>query len=93
MAKQISFKGIFEQGSDLWALIPVFSDNIMKITLEGVERGGIWIQSQELTDAMLRAVNRSSFPATPVIFVPYSAIRYAYTLAEGPALSAEQLGL
>lgn len=48
MPKQISFEGIFEQGSDLWALIPVLSENIVKITLEGVEQGGIWIQSQAL---------------------------------------------
>ena len=89
----ISFRGIFEQDSHCWAFIPSMGSEPLDIKLEGVDQGGIWIQCQRVTDMILRELGQSSFPATPVVFVPYSAIRYAFVLAEGPSLSAEKLGL
>ena len=89
----VNFNAVFDQGSEIWARIPALSNEILKLKLEGIDQGGIWIQNQTLTDGILRAMNRASFEATPIIFVPYSAILYAVVLAEGASLSAEKLGL
>ncbi len=88
-----TFQTIFDQGSSVWAMIPGLSKQLLKLNLEGVEQGGIWIQSQELTDVLLRVMVRPSLEGTLVIFVPYSAIQYAVVLGEGVSLSAEKLGL
>ena len=79
--------------SALWIMIPALSTEWLEVTLEGVEEGGIWIQNQSVTDILLRAMDKPSLEGTPVVFVPYSGIRYAITLAEGMSLSTEKLGL
>ena len=89
----INFRAIFDQGSSVWAMIPGVSKQLLELKLEGVEQGGIWIQSQKLTDDLLRAMVRPSLEGTLVVFVPYSAIQYAVVLGEGVSLSAEKLGL
>ena len=89
----ISFDKVFEQGGDIWAVIPGLSKELLKIELEGVDHGGIWIHDQKITERVLKATNQATLEARPVIFVPYSAIQYAVALAEGVSLSAEKLGL
>jgi len=88
-----TFQTVFDQGSSCWAFIPSLDTEPLDITIEGIEHGGIWIQCQRITDMLLREMGKSSFQATPIVFVPYSAIRYAFVLKEGASLSAEKLGL
>lgn len=82
-------------GDSIWAIIPMVTNkNIKKFTLHGVESGGIWIESQELTNTFLRNVaKRQDLPKTPVFFVPYAKILTIVESVEGPALSEQAFGV
>lgn len=89
----INFDVILKQGGMFWAHIPSLDRDVLDLKLEGFDQGGIWIQSQKLTDKLLSKINQSFSPTTAVIFVPYTAIHYAFVIVEGTSLSAEKLGL
>lgn len=63
----------------------------MTVILRGVENGGIWVESQELTEGMLELVRLKAAPKTPVLFLPYSSIACAIASIETPALSDKAL--
>ena len=75
------------------ALIPTLHDQILELKLEGFDEGGIWVQSQKLTDQIMRKLNQTALPTTPVIFVPYSAFHYAFVQVNELSLSDEKFGL
>lgn len=89
----INFEVIMRQEEPLLALIPTLHSDLLVLKLHGFDVGGIWVENQKLTDVVLKIMNAASLPATPIFFVPYSAIRFAFVAAEGQSLSAEKLGL
>jgi hypothetical protein len=89
----INFRVIFEQQSALWLKSPVLSKDVLEVKLEGVEEGGIWVQHQSVTNVMLQALDKPSLEGEFVVFVPYSAIQFAFVIAEGVSLSTKKLGL
>jgi hypothetical protein len=89
----INFAIIMRQGGMITASIPTINDGLLEMKVEGFDNGGIWIQCQKLTDIVHRILGSSSLPSTPIFFVPYSAIRFAFVGVEGQSFSAEKLGL
>jgi hypothetical protein len=59
-------------------------------TVRGAEAGGIWVESQKITDLMLRlVVQQSMSEVTPVVFVPFSSIDWILTFKNIPSISSE----
>ena len=72
-------------GEQIAILIPRFDDaRYHRVKLNGVEAGGIWIESQEFTDEVLGT--RLGAPKTLVLFVPYNEIAYAVGSISEPSL-------
>jgi hypothetical protein len=44
------------------------------VTLRGVEFQGLWIESQDVTNVLLRAIGLPTSPQTPLLFVPFHSI-------------------
>lgn len=63
------------------------------VKLFSVDSGGVWIQSQKITEEMLEALKRDSAPKSPVCFVPYSQIAWICHWIDEPSLSEKSLGL
>jgi len=60
----------------LFVSIPaLFEDGVGRpYTLLGVEMNGLWLQSEELTDRLLRDEGRELAQFNPVVFVPFAQI-------------------
>ena len=63
------------------------------VKLLGVEAGGLWIESQTLTNAMLQAMQIPSAPKTAAFFFPYHEISFAISAIEGPSLDEKSFGV
>lgn len=73
--------------------IPVDEQKPTVVKLIDVETGGIWIESQDLTDHWLGQVKVATSPKTLVWFVPYAKISWIMGSEDYPALSEKALGL
>lgn len=70
----------------LFVSIPaLFEDGAARpYTLLGAEMNGLWLQSNELTDRLLRAGDRELAKFNPAVFVPFAQIA-GVLVATGPA--------
>jgi hypothetical protein len=64
-----------------------------KVKLIGVETGGLWLESQALTNCVLQARGVPAAPKTLVWFLPYHEISFAISSIEGVALDEAAFGL
>jgi hypothetical protein len=69
------------------------SQKIRAVKLVGVEAGGLWIESQEVTNALLRVVGSATSPQTPVLFLPYHEIGGVLVSVEQTALDEKAFGV
>lgn len=69
------------------------SEQIEIVKLLGVEAGGIWIESQMLTEDMLRRHNAAAMPMTIGFFLPYNKISFICAATEGISLDEKAFGL
>jgi hypothetical protein len=63
------------------------------VTLRGVKFGGIWVESQEMTNDLLARVGAPSSPATPVMFLPFAQILWILASYPGQSLQEKAFGL
>jgi hypothetical protein len=63
------------------------------VKLLGIENGGIWLESQQKTNEILRFLERDSAPKTPVFFLPFSSIAWISYWMDIPSLSETALGI
>jgi hypothetical protein len=81
-------------GSQIAVLVPrLDKTNLQNVRLRGVEPGGIWIESQDFTNAVLAAAGVPISDRTAVMFLPYYEISYALTSIEEPSFDEDALGL
>lgn len=84
-------------GEVLSASVPemteLLGDVPQKLKLVSVDVGGIWIECQILTDKTLAVASRQDASDSPVMFLPFSSIRYLARLYGVPSLSEQALGL
>lgn len=78
-------------GTILLTIPKVHPSRWLEVRLRGVEAGGIWIESQELTNQILQNAGASSAPRTPIVFLPYHAISQAVHFVDEPALNEAML--
>ena len=80
-------------GKTIPAIIPMMHPKeVRELTIRDVEFGGLWVESKEFTDGFLSELG---FPAikTPIVFVPFHAIKIAFYPSETLALSDKAFGL
>ncbi len=79
-------------GKTITALVPIIHTEILqKLTLHGVEAGGLWVESQTLTNLFLERVRMSASPKTAIFFLPYQQIVFVLGSIDVPALSEKAL--
>jgi hypothetical protein len=99
-----SFGGLYMRlhdllGQTLIAVIPALEDfntkknKMLIVKLISVDAGGIWIESQQYTEWVLKLAERTESENSPILFVPFSSITYLVKLYDVPALSEKSLGL
>ena len=71
----------------------VHPEILYSVMLRGIEPGGLWIESQEITNAILKSIGASSTQSTPVTFFPYQQISLVLGRAAGPALNEKAFGV
>ena len=88
----IDFEIIMRQGGMITASVPFLEPNkLLEMKVCGIDAGGIWVECQTLTDIVLRTINTATLPTMPILFLPYSQIRFAFVSVEGQSLSAEKM--
>jgi hypothetical protein len=86
-------------GQTLIAVIPALDsfggrkNKLLIIKLISVDAGGIWIESQQYTEWVLKIAELTDSENSPILFVPFSSITYLAKMRDVPALSEESLGL
>ena len=80
-------------GQRIVLLCPDSDQKIHAVKLVGIETGGLWIESQELTNLLLQAVGLPTSPETPVLFLPYHAIGGVLVGIQQTALDEKALGV
>lgn len=50
--------------------------------VHGVESSGLWIESPEITELLLRTANQEASPKTLVLFFPFSEIDFVMEFVE-----------
>lgn len=70
-------------GHNITMVIPTIHKTAMQnVTLLGVEVGGVWVQSQPLTNLALRRIGQPDSTKAIVFFLPYHAISVALSSIE-----------
>ena len=81
-------------GKEVAIIIPRFSQNVFQtVIIVGVEGGGIWIESQELMNALLQRLNAKTGAYNLAFFLPFHEITFAMTRGSGQALNEKAFGL
>jgi hypothetical protein len=74
-------------------VIPAIHPTAMQeVVIRGVEVGGIWIESDTMTQSLLRGLNLPS-GQTPLFFFPYSGVKYAFFGESKLALNESAFGV
>ncbi len=66
---------------------------LQKVLLRGVENGGIWIESQPLTNQILEKFGAATAPRTAIFFLPWHQVSFVMDSLDVPSLSEKGLGL
>jgi hypothetical protein len=75
-------------------LIPFIDPvKLQRVKIRGVEAGGIWLESQTLTNITLKSIGVATAPKSLAFFFPYHAVRFGFVGVEGVALNESALGV
>ena len=81
-------------GENVLALIPrIHNSHYQSVKLHAVEAGGIWVESQELTNQFLQAAGTQVAKRTPLFFFPYHEIALVIGRLNAPALDEKAFGV
>jgi len=73
-------------------LIPKIDQKIyQKVKLHGVEAGGLWLESQAVTNALLQTLGAPATEKTVVFFWPYHQIQFAISSIDQPSFDERAL--
>ena len=64
-----------------------------RVTLRGVEAGGLWLESNEFMQDMMRELKKQALEKTPVFFLPYHRIHFVISSTGTVALSESAYGV
>jgi hypothetical protein len=73
--------------------VPVLdSEEMSLVKLHAVETNGIWIESQDFTDAMMKKLQLTASATTLVLFVPFQSIEFIVGSNNSLCLSERAFG-
>ncbi len=74
--------------------IPFFDPIIFQeLKIHGVEQGGLWVESQKMTNALLSKFGVPVSSKTMVFFLPYHQISFAMDSIDQPSISEKSFGV
>lgn len=74
-------------GQMIFVMVPMMHEKeYQHVILHGVEYGGLWVESEKLTQLILAGSDMAA-SRTPLVFLPYHQIKYAMAASEKLALS------
>ena len=78
------------QGTSIALLAPaaLHSEEMQKVVRHLVEDAGIWIESQTLTDRILKTVRTTMAPKTVIFFLPWSQVIFIVGSLDMPSISS-----
>jgi hypothetical protein len=75
-------------GQEIVALVPVIDKvKLQKLKLHGVEVGGIWVESQTMSELLMETAGVTMSPKTVLFFLPFSQVVFVMASLDAPALS------
>lgn len=81
-------------GEVIIARIPILNEyELSLVKLHGVDANGIWIESQEFTESMMKKLKFTTSATTLVLFVPYPGIDFVIGSIDSLCLSETAFGL
>jgi hypothetical protein len=81
-------------GQTVLAVVPILHKiEFQTLKVHGCEAGGIWVESQVLTDMILKAIGQQTGKRTPIFFLPFHQITFAWTTLDQPSLSESAFGV
>lgn len=81
-------------GKEVLAVVPTIDPILLqKLIIRGVEGGGVWIESQALTNQVLAKLNLPSAPKTPIFFLAFHEMRFVWYAEDVPALNEGAFGV
>jgi hypothetical protein len=81
-------------GEIIIARIPLLdADSTMLVKLHGVEINGIWIESQDFTNALMEKFHFFGSRTTPLIFITFDKIDFIIGSLDSVSLSEPAFGL
>jgi hypothetical protein len=81
-------------GQTIVASVPAIGGvKLQKLKLHGVESGGLWVESQTVTNALLTRVGVSAAPKTMIFFLPFHQISFLIESLNVPSLSEKAFGV
>jgi hypothetical protein len=79
-------------GQTVGMMVPVFdSKKTIRVKIHAIESAGIWLESQMIIEKMFAISGKTSSPATPLFFLPFSSIGFVVASIELPSLSETML--
>lgn len=92
--QRVSFDGLI--GKEILVVSDLLSKEpkkLKKVTLRGVDPHGIWIESPELNQSLLKAVGALGAPKTLVYFLPFRELKFAISSIDLPNILESEAGL
>ncbi len=80
-------------GNTVIASVPFLQEDPLLFKLHGTEQSGLWLESQDITEELLKKLGLPAAQNTVVLFVPFAQIRCVFGNVASPALSREAFGL
>jgi hypothetical protein len=81
-------------GQTISAVIPKAHPTIFqRVKVRGVEAGGLWIESQSFTNALLQAAGLSASDKTVVLFLPWNEFSIVMTYVDEVSLDEKSFGV
>jgi hypothetical protein len=68
-------------------------DEFFRVKLVGVEYGGLWLESQQVTNFLLRTAGLAGWEKTLVSFVPFPQMKVVHAALDQLALDEKAFGL
>jgi hypothetical protein len=73
--------------------VPALESEETLVKLHAVEASGIWIESQDFTDAMMKKLQLTASATTLVLFLPFQSIEFIVGSKNSLCLSERAFGL
>jgi hypothetical protein len=80
-------------GDNILALVPMIDPKPQVLKLLAVEPSGLWIESHEFTQGLMKLLKVQAAPKTAILFIPFHQITLIMASHDSPSLREEAFGV